>query len=178
MKIINLFGSSGAGKTTTALGLTYHLKLLGFKCEYVSEYAKELVFLNKTHIFQDQLHVYYMQKEKIDCILNSNLDFIITDSPILLSCFYGRKYQTLSTNLQENVQRDFNTYNNINFFLHRMNSFDPFGRIQTEKESDKDSTDLYQMLLDLRIPFESCESNNSLVSQIINKLTKKVIHHE
>jgi ATP:corrinoid adenosyltransferase len=44
MKVINLFGSSGSGKSTTALGLAYRLKLLGYKVEYVSEYIKEYVF--------------------------------------------------------------------------------------------------------------------------------------
>ena len=38
MKVINLFGSAGAGKSTTALGLTHQLKINGYKVEDVSEY--------------------------------------------------------------------------------------------------------------------------------------------
>ena len=36
--VINLFGSSGSGKSTTAMGLAYKLKTLGFKVELVSEF--------------------------------------------------------------------------------------------------------------------------------------------
>ena len=43
MKVINLFGSAGAGKSTTALGVAHNLKINGYKVEYVSEYAKQLV---------------------------------------------------------------------------------------------------------------------------------------
>ena len=43
MKFINLFGSAGAGKSTTALGVAHNLKINGYKVEYVSEYAKQLV---------------------------------------------------------------------------------------------------------------------------------------
>lgn len=58
-KVINFFGSAGAGKSTQALGLAYNLKMRGLKVEYIPEYAKELVFSNCSHILlSEQLHVY------------------------------------------------------------------------------------------------------------------------
>ena len=57
-KVINLFGSSCSGKSTTALGLTYHLRLLGYKAEYVSEYAKQLVMSGCQNLLAYQEHVF------------------------------------------------------------------------------------------------------------------------
>lgn len=51
MKVINLFGSAGAGKSTTALGVTHQLKINGYKVEYVSEYAKQLVMSGSSHLY-------------------------------------------------------------------------------------------------------------------------------
>ena len=42
--VVNLFGSPSAGKSTTATGLFHQLKLKGINCEYVSEFAKHVVW--------------------------------------------------------------------------------------------------------------------------------------
>ena len=39
--VINLLGSPGAGKSTTAARLFYELKMKGVKCELITEYAKD-----------------------------------------------------------------------------------------------------------------------------------------
>ena len=74
-QIINLFGASGSGKSTTAMGLTYFLRLGGHKVEYVNEYAKDLVYEESTHKLKHQLYVFAKQLKKQD-VLSSVCLFI------------------------------------------------------------------------------------------------------
>ena len=86
-KVINLFGSSGSGKSTTALGLTYMLRLKGYKAEYVSEYAKDLVAEESTHKLRHQLYVFAKQLKRVDVLLNKDIDYIITDVSVYCVTF-------------------------------------------------------------------------------------------
>ena len=77
-KIINLFGSAGAGKSTQAMGLVPLLRLAGYSAEYVSEYAKDVVFSKCEHLLtQNQLYVFSEQFRRLKVLDDSNLDFII-----------------------------------------------------------------------------------------------------
>lgn len=72
MKVINLLGSAGSGKSTTALGLTYELKKRGHRAEYIPEYAKDLVFSKCEHLLvQNQLFVFADSKNC--CIFEKQL---------------------------------------------------------------------------------------------------------
>lgn len=170
-KVINFFGSAGAGKSTQALGLAYNLKMKGLKVEYISEYAKELVFSNCSHILlSEQLHVYSEQIFKMRIRSNLNLDYLVTDSPTLLSLYYGEKYGANSKELSALILSEYNSYENINYFLNRNAPFDPVGRIQNEKESDNDSIELEHFLNLHKISFESYQSNDSLSGYLTYKI--------
>ena len=147
MKVINLFGSAGAGKSTTALGLTHQLKINGYKVEYVSEYAQHLVMSGSSHLLSHQEHVFSNQLFNLTILKNKDLDYVVTDSPLLLAAFYGNKYKTSTKALDNLIFEHFNSYDNINYFIHRTHEFDPVGRVQTEEESNKDSDDLFQFLI-------------------------------
>jgi nicotinamide riboside kinase len=144
--VVNLFGSAGSGKSTTALGLCYFLKLQGYKVEYVSEYAKDLVNEGSIHKLKHQLYVFSKQLKRMEVLVDKELDFIITDSPILLSYFYGEKYGTSGPLLGELVNAYHKSFVNFNVFLTRAFPYDPKLRVQTEDESDQDSIDLRQFL--------------------------------
>ena len=62
--VINLFGPSGTGKSTTALGLAYELKLKGYKVEVVTEWIKEKIFANDLSVVKDQLYIFAKQRRK------------------------------------------------------------------------------------------------------------------
>ena len=169
-KVINLFGSSGSGKSTTALGLTYHLRLLGYKAEYVSEYAKDLVVEESEHKLKHQLYVFAKQLKRVDVLLDKDLDYIITDSPTLLSYFYGEKFQVNLEGFKELVLSSFKSTPQVNVFLKRTLPFDETLRLQTQEESDQDSVDLENMLNQLGVSYSSFYSDNQTVSNIINIL--------
>lgn len=157
-QIINLFGASGSGKSTTAMGLTYFLRLGGYKVEYVNEYAKDLVYEESTHKLKHQLYVFAKQLKKQDVLLNKDLDYIVTDSPILLSYFYGEKYNTNLVGFKELVMNSFTAQDNINFFIKRNVPFDPSLRLQDEAESDQDSEDLLKLLNSLDVELTTVDS--------------------
>ena len=170
MKIINLFGSSGSGKSTTALGLAYNLKIRGKKVELVTEYAKTLVFSGCEHLLANQLHVFSEQNFRMKIREDKGLDFLVTDSPLLLASFYGGKYNVLSKELERLIHKEFDSYENINFFLNRTVTFDPTGRVQTEAESDKDSQLLQGFLIRNNVSYETHESNDSLAGYLAYKI--------
>lgn len=145
MKVINLYGSSGSGKSTAAAGLAYELKSEGLKVETINEYAKELCILNTEHLLENQTWVFANQYQKMK-YLSKELDFVITDSPLMLSSFYGNKYQYEFTSLFPLILDVYNSFDNINIFLERNHSWDPYARIQTEEESTDDSKDLESFL--------------------------------
>ena len=172
-KVINLFGSSGSGKSTTALGLTYYLRLLGYKAEYVSEYAKDLVVEESEHKLKHQLYVFAKQLKRVDVLLNKDIDYIITDSPTLLSYFYGEKFQVNLDGFKELVVSSFKSTPQISVFLRRTLPFDETLRLQTSEESDNDSEVLERILNELNVPYTTFLSNNETVSEIIKLLEKK-----
>lgn len=120
-----------------ASDLFAHLKKLGVKVEYVPEYAKELVY-EKSPLVRDQLHVFAEQNRRLYQKLGE-VDFIVTDSPILLSAIYVDENNTAFPAAKLNSWRsDFKTmvfethrmYNNVNFLIKRSErAFVPDGRI-------------------------------------------------
>ena len=54
MKVINLWGGPGCGKSTTAAGLFSIMKMRGHKVELVTEYAKELTYDRNLTITKDE----------------------------------------------------------------------------------------------------------------------------
>ena len=63
-----------------------------------------------------------------------------------------------------------NNYIIINIFLTRVAPFQQFGRVETEEESDRNSSEIKQLLLDKHIPFEEYESHDSLAGHLAYKI--------
>ena len=166
MKVINLFGSAGAGKSTTALGVAHNLKINGYKVEYVSEYAKQLVMSGCQNLLAYQEHVFTNQLFQMNILKDKSLDFIVTDSPLLLSSFYGTKYNTSTNNLNQLIFEHYNNFDNINYFIKRTHNYDTTGRIQNESESDEDYEQLIKFLKDNNIKHKNVNSHTLLSAYI------------
>lgn len=171
--IVNLYGSSGSGKSTTAMGLTYFLKLKGYKVEYVTEYAKDLVNEGSQHKLKYQLSIFSEQLRKVHILLDKGLDFIITDSPLLLGVFYDKKYKNNTPYLEEVCYSYYNSFLNFDVFLKRVVPFDPALRIQTEEESDEDSIVLERYLaktisLDMIVDYKENRVENIMKNLLID----------
>ena len=169
--IVNLLGSSGSSKSTTAMGLTYKLRLLGYKVEYVPEYAKDLVYEESEHKLKRQLYVFSKQLKRLDVLLGKGLDYVVTDSPLILSVFYGEKYNVNLPYFKELVLNSFKDQNQINFFLTRSLPFDTVGRLQSQEESDNDSLSLLNLLNTHQIKYIPLKGDNDAVNNILHFLS-------
>ena len=89
---INFYGGPGCSKSTTATAIFSELKKLGHNIEYVSEYIKTWAHQGKVPKDFDQLYIFGKQLYKEARIL-PHVDYIITDSPVLLNVCYAGKYR-------------------------------------------------------------------------------------
>ena len=85
--VINLIGSPGTGKSTLASELFSKMKWQGYDVELVSEYAKELVWEERTETFKNELYLFAKQHHRM-FRLNNKVKYIITDRPLILSLFF------------------------------------------------------------------------------------------
>lgn len=174
MKIINLIGASGCGKTTTALGLTYFLKLKGYKVEYVSEWIKEEIFNGNLNVVNDQMFVFSNQYRKLKSLYNSNLDFIVTDCPLILAYYYGNKYKASDLYLDDLTLNRYLENDHIDYLLNHSGTFETFGRLQGESESLEDEKQLINLLTKLNINFTQI-LDNKVDSILCDLITKGII---
>ena len=167
-KIINLYGAPGSGKSTIASGLFYHMKMAGLNVEIAPEYVKPKLFEENTYVFKDQLYCFAKQHKKLR-ELNGKVDFIITDSPLLMSLIYNSTEVPLFNEL---VLQYYNQYDNMNFLLKRNHVYHTEGRMQTEQESDEVGEDLENYLKQYNIDYKTLPSNESMynILQILYKI--------
>jgi hypothetical protein len=166
MKVINFFGGPGCGKSTTAAGLFYDLKVKGYCVELVTEYAKDMVYEKRHNILEDQLYILAKQARRISRLKDS-VDFVVTDSPILLSMIYN----TDTDIINDLAIEIFNRYDNTNLFITREKAYQPYGRMQTLTQAKEIDQKILQCLLTLGFPFDIIDSTTDLVTKIEKELT-------
>jgi nicotinamide riboside kinase len=175
-KIVCLYGGPGSGKSTTAAGLFYHLKMHGYNCELNREYVKDWVWEGRTFDEGDQTYFFAKQSRKERILIRNGLDFVITDSPLILTHFYGLKYDWLEQNFNtsEIMLQHHHAfckkygYKVEHFILKRTKDYNPAGRNQTEAEARIFDAEI-QALLDAKgIKYTVVEG--SPVETIIQKL--------
>lgn len=178
MKVINIFGGPGSGKSTFAAHLFTQLKICKLNVELVTEYAKDLVYENQYNLLKtDQLFILANQNRKLQRLLNNEqkVDYVITDSPLLLSNVYAQlnNYKIQESFLKFTLDL-FNGYNNINFFLNRDTlDFNHNGRIQNLDEAIKIDNLIFSYLNENNIKYIQLKQyqqyqTNQLLQIILN----------
>jgi hypothetical protein len=139
--IVNLIGASNSRKTTTAAELFAKLKRMNKKVEFTQEFVKKFTWLfpgaapdelDQSYVFGRELR---QQK-----ILLGKVDFIISDSPLILSAFYHelRSGETYMYDYVSNVVKSIETKYNvkmINFFLGKTEDHEAYGRWESKEEA-------------------------------------------
>lgn len=166
-KIINLFSGPGSGKSTTAAGLFSLLKLRKVECELVLEYAKELTWEGNTKQLEDQLFITAEQNKRMKRLIGK-VDFVITDSPILLGCIYSKGHE-LEKELGNLIRQLYNQYNNLNFFIRRVKEFNPNGRNQNETQAKGIDEEIKNLLYNFDNMFLSFIDGDELAPRNIIK---------
>lgn len=169
--VINLLGGSGLGKSTTAAGLFYHMKLAGLHCELVREYVKNWAWQGKKIGPFDQAYLFGKQS-KAESMLYGQVEYVVTDSPLLLCPIYEEFYdgapvtrKAVEEFLKLASKRDVTHHN---FLLKRKKAFDPRGRYETAEQAK--SVDIYvETYMQVRqIPFTVIDcQDDQRVSEIM-----------
>jgi hypothetical protein len=118
MKVINLWAGPGAGKSTTAAGLFFLMKLTGRRVELVTEYAKEVVYDQDPTRIKNQLLILAKQDERLRR-LQGQVDYVITDSPLPATWVYA-KPPFQDPWFHKTVNAVFRTYDNFNILVSRL----------------------------------------------------------
>jgi hypothetical protein len=137
MKVINLYGGPGSGKSTTAALVFARLKQDGFNVELVREYAKDVVYEQRYNLLKHQLYITAKQYKRLKDIQDyGKVKLVITDSPLLLGEYYGRdlKYVESFVDIVDHLYSEFENYDII---VNRVKPYETSGRMQTLEEAKK-----------------------------------------
>ena len=171
--VINLFAGPSAGKTTIAGTLFGIMKQKRMKVAYAPEFALELVADKDFETLDNQIYVFGEQHRRIYRYLN-NVDYIITDSPLLLSAIYSRhafkKFlpdQDYMHVFRSLVMYTFNKYNNANYFVDRGDRhYIQDGRVQNEQEAKEKDLEIIDILEYNNIPFKKILSEQDVIRDL------------
>lgn len=172
MIIVNLFGVPGAGKSTGAAYIFSQLKMKGINAELITEFAKDKVWENNEKVFKNQLYLFGKQSFRISRV-QDEVDVIVTDSPLLLSILYNQT-PILGENFNQLVYDVFNSYNNINYLIHRTKPYNPSGRMQTEEESNALAQPMVDLLTNWNVPYSNISGDIDGYDQIVNEVLQLV----
>ena len=167
--VVNLIGGPGVGKSTLAAHIFALLKEQKVDCELITEFAKDLVWEQRSETFKDEVYVFAKQNHKL-FRLNGKVNVVITDSPLIQVCFYGKGENELCALVKKEVNR----YNNLNILLTRKTEYDSNGRNQTEEEARSIDNEMKSILDESKMNYEILpgESNtaNIIVTKVLNWL--------
>ncbi len=175
MKVINLFGGPGSGKSRTAARLFADMKDMGLKVELVNEYIKDHMYSGREDAKALQEYIFAKQHHK-QHILRGQVDWVITDCPLLLSNIYAPR-DDLYHHLENYILGSYNRYNNINIFLNRNHEipYMQYGREQNlEQAMDVDNQ--IKLYLDSRmVPYTELLSRSEVTQDIWNDILVKTL---
>lgn len=139
-KVFSLFGGPGCGKSTLATQLYSKMKLNGYSVELVREYVKGWAYEGRKINKFDQIYIFGKQCRG-ENVLYGKVDYIITDSPIILGAVYEKIYterEIITPSLLKYIQftKD-EGVDRVNFLLKRNKPYDTNGRYETEEQAKK-----------------------------------------
>jgi hypothetical protein len=172
--VVNMFAGPGVGKSTTAAAVFALLKMHDVECEFVSEYAKDLVWEERARTFENQLYLFAKQHHR-QWRLRDKVDLIITDTSILLNNIYGKVYDRYGSDLiYDYVLEEFHKFNNINFVIERITPYNEVGRNETKEQAESIDNYIKEYLSDndiLYFPiYGNAEGINTAVSTVFNHI--------
>lgn len=168
MKVINLWGAPGSGKSTTAAGLFSLMKLKSKKVELVTEFAKDLTYEKNFITLSNQFAVSGQQDHRLRR-LDGHVDYVITDSPLPIGVFYASgvykaQWFTLA------IWGAYETYDNVDFFIRRTKPYAMFGRTQTEEEANQIAVDMETFMINNSLDYEVIDGGENAAQEIYNIL--------
>lgn len=106
--------------------------------------------------------------------LYGQVEAIISDSPILLSAFYGRKYTDYPESFYQFVLDMVKREKSLNFLIKRVKPYDTRGRNQNEEESDQIAKELKVLLAECKVAYTTVKGNENAAEFIANAVIRKI----
>jgi nicotinamide riboside kinase len=159
MKVINLFGGPGVGKTTLAMRVFTELNMKQIKVEYVDEYAKELTWNQSFKLMENQRMIFANQHQKF-FRLKDTIDICVTDAPLFNSIVYSGKNDKNKT-FHADVFHEFMEYKNLNFFVQRETEYKEHGRSQKLEDAMKVDEEVLRCLQWFKVPYAKIGLENA-----------------
>lgn len=177
--IINLYGGPGTGKSTSAAFLYYLLKADNKNVELVREYVKDWAWEGRKISTYDQ--IYFLGKQvRRESMLYGKVDYIVTDSPVMMNLYYAQKYCThtlaegvRSASLSFYRQAKEDGHHHIHIFLKRTKPYIAEGRYQTEAEAREIDDGIKRVLIDLKIPTIDLTTDEDQLSKLLEEIKKQ-----
>lgn len=151
MKVINIYGGPGVGKTTVAMNVFTALNMQQKKIEYVDEYAKELTWNESFKVMENQRMIFANQHQKF-WRLRDKIEVVVTDAPLFNSIVYSGKGEDNKT-FHADVFYEFNKYKNLNFYLRRETEYKEHGRSQKLKDAIAVDEEVIRCLEWFKVPY-------------------------
>ncbi len=166
--VVNLFAGPGSGKSTTAAGIFSLLKMHDVKCEYVQEYAKDIMWEKTLTVYYNQMYILGEQHKRQHRLLDQ-VDVMVTDSPLLMQCVYveAKWYQDLCVKLHHD-------FDNKNYFLGRVKEFEDKGRREDLAAAIKIDIDIKELLRSTGTSYVYLDGDFSAVNQITDEVLQKL----
>lgn len=173
-RVVNLYGGPCAGKSTTCYALTGELKYRGYNCELVLEYAKDAAWEKRgTKLFSAQEYIFGKQHFRLSRVA-SEVDFVITDSPILLGLAYITEGYFLPS-LRDTIVEAYRGYECLDVLLKRSGDkpYNPKGRNQDEAGAKALDVSIKDILDDLDVQYHEMIFDRSNVPAIIELMQQR-----
>lgn len=168
-KVINFFPGPGAGKSTMASALFAELKFRNRSVELVQEYVKSGEWEGRTgKIRECQDYIFAKQHFRMR-VLEGEVEFIITDAPLLLSLVYGDQNYLPSPPKVAREAHD--RFHNFNFFVERTKDYVQKGRSQTPEQARDLDLRISEMLRQQNISYMPVAYSRQSVQQIADYVT-------
>lgn len=175
--VINAFAGPGAGKTTLSALLFARMKQRRMSVGFAPEYAQDKVYREEplTNQVEVTLHQY--------CRINTlygKVDYVITDSPILLaipylwmqddSRFNQQQYFLWKSSFESFIKSSFIKFINYNILVNRGNRhYITDGRLQTQLEAEEIDRDMKFLLTENQIDFVE-ETDETNIDELIDRI--------
>ena len=146
--LIQMYGGPGSGKSTLAVEYFAKLKRAGRgDVEYVSEFAKDLVWSKRSYTMNDQFYLLAKQAHKYRVLRDHDVNLIISDTSLMLGSIYGKAdWEGGLNKIVEHVYKDFDVKH---IYVTRTKTYCTQGRTQSKKEA----LELDTKIKSLDIPF-------------------------
>ncbi len=167
LTVINFWAGPGAGKSTTSAGLFNLMKRDYIDVELITEYAKALVWSNRSNMFYEQDYIFAKQNHTLRRLVGK-VKFAITDSPLALGMMYCAPEYPLT--FGPFLMEVYNSYNNINFFLGRKHTYVASGRNQTEEEAKQIDENINKFLDRYHIPYVKIPTSEDTAKDVYTYL--------